>query len=148
MKILIKNLLFATIFLTTPTLAIQAQTPPASTYKPGFWQPIARIDAKLPVTIEITNQSPIILDYGFTEDRGDELVQIPIKTTIKIDRIILPSYLSITPNSDNPDSSRIDLKYEVTATNNIITIIVKQVTNNDIGNGTIDIQETGAIYVY
>jgi hypothetical protein len=58
------------------------------------------------------------------------------------------SYLSITPNSNNPNSSQIDLKYEVTAVNNTITIIVKPASNNDIRSETIDIQETGAIYVY
>jgi hypothetical protein len=138
-------LFLATVCFIIPTLAVRSQTPPASTYKAGFWQPTARIDAKLPMTIEIVNQSQTIVDYGFTEDAETDPVSIPIGATIKIDRITLPSYLSITSNVSDP---QIDLRYEVTATNNIITIIVKPVVKNEVGNGAIDIQETGAIYVY
>jgi hypothetical protein len=138
-------LFFATVCFITPTFLVRSQTPPASTYKAGFWQPTARIDAKLPMTIEIVNQSQTIVDYGFTEDAETDPVSIPIDTTIKIDRITLPSYLSITPNASDP---QIELRYEVTAIDNIITIVVKPVSENEIGNGAIDIQETGAIYVY
>lgn len=47
------------------TIPVVAQTPPASTYKPGYWQLIARVNPKNPVTITLINQTKFPLNYNF-----------------------------------------------------------------------------------
>ncbi|MBW4665665.1 MAG: hypothetical protein KME01_15965 [Chroococcus sp. CMT-3BRIN-NPC107] len=44
------------IGLTVPVLA---QNPPARTYQPGYWQPIARVNSNSPVTCYFSKQNKI-----------------------------------------------------------------------------------------
>ena len=68
LKQIVKLTGFALVIgLTVPALA---QNPPARTYQPGYWQPIARVNSKSPVTVTLVNQTKFPLSYSFLDERG------------------------------------------------------------------------------
>lgn len=139
---LVSNLNFMGIL---PALA---QNLPAETYQPGFWQPVARVDTKLPVTIKLVNKTDFAVDYAVTTEK---ITPFGIKSqeTTTITEVKIPLYLVIYPNSSNPNSSRINLKYSVQVDdNNVVTVNISEVDNNTPSNRTLNIQETGAIFLY
>jgi hypothetical protein len=146
-SILLTAILIASLSLmvTSPTVA---QDPPAETYQPGFWQPVARVDVKRPVTIKLVNQTDLTLDYGVTEIKIEPKILSP-EATATLTKFDLPLYLVIYPASSNPNSSRINLKYKVSVNeDNLVTVDIYQASDDTPGNRTFNLQETGAIYLY
>lgn len=146
-KIFLATTLITSLNLTTIYTAT-AQNPPAETYQPGFWQPIARVDLKSSITVKLVNQTDFKLDYAITEDNMKP-VQIEPRETVTLTNIQVPIYIVIYPDSSDPNSSTINLKYKVAVNaQNIVTVDVKQIDNDTPGNRTLNIQKTGAIYAY
>ncbi len=148
----LKSILLSTILIGNASLMIlppiMAQNPPAETYQPGFWQPVARVNPQLPIKIELINQSGIILDYAITEGEMRPS-QIAVDSTVTLDQVNIPLYIVIYPNSSAPNSSRINLKYFVSVTEeNVVKVEVRQTEDVSTGNRTFNLQETGAIFVY
>ncbi|BAQ60423.1 hypothetical protein GM3708_829 [Geminocystis sp. NIES-3708] len=144
----ISSLILATANLTIMPTIVQAQNPPAETFQPGFWQPIARVDITKPITLKIINDSGISLDYALT-DSTLEPSSIPIDATETLKNFQPPSYIVIYPDIKNPDASRINLKYSVNVTSdNTIELRVTQIDSISQGNRTFNLQKTGAIFVF
>lgn len=125
-----------------------SNNPPAETYQPGFWQPVARVDVSKPINIKIINETGILLDYAFT-DASVEPLLLEEGATRTIENIQPPAYIVIYPDIKAPNSSRISLKYFVNVTqDNTIELTVKQIENISDGNRTFNLQRTGAIYLF
>lgn len=142
--ILISNFNF---LLTTPF--VNAQNPPAETFQPGFWQPVARVNPKMAITINLINKTDFKINYAVTEERMTPIVIEKEKSTM-LKEVKVPIYLVIYPDNSNPNSSRINLKYDVSVdeTTNILTVKIREVNESEFGNRTLNIQETGAIFLY
>jgi hypothetical protein len=127
---------------------VTAQTPPAETYKPGFWQPVARVDLDRPITIKLMNESELGVDYAITEVKMTPIL-IPANETITLENIEPSIYLVIYPSSNNPDNSRIYLQYEVHVTKeNIVEVKIRTTDDGNKSHRTFNLQNTGAIYLY
>ena len=146
-KILLVTTLIGNLNLISlaPTLA---QNPPAETYQPGFWQPVGRVNLQRPITVKLVNKTGLNIDYSITENRMEPSVIQP-RDTATLTNMEIPLYIVIYPDSSNPNTSRISLKYDVTVDeNNVVTVEVKNIGRDTSGNRTFNIQKTGAIYVY
>jgi hypothetical protein len=146
-KSLVISSLVLAIASHVPAIA-QDQNPPAETFQPGFWQPIARVDLSKPITLKIINDSGTALDYALT-DTISEPSEIEVEATETIESLQPPSYIVIYPDTKNPNSSRINLKYLVEVTpDNTIELRVTQIDSVSQGNRTFNLQTTGAIFVF
>ncbi|ACK71481.1 conserved hypothetical protein [Gloeothece citriformis PCC 7424] len=152
MKHLISVTLLATLGLSFP-ITLVAQDPPARTYQPGFWQPVARVDLNRPMKIQLVNQTNIPLEYDFTNTF--EVPPQPLKpqetVTIK-EQLPIPAYLLINPSSflETPASgANPDLTFNVAVNDdNVVRVTIITAGENDKGHSTFNLHETGAIYVY
>ncbi|GAA6617077.1 hypothetical protein [Scytonema sp. NUACC26] len=125
--------------VTTSTL--KAQTPPASTYNPGNWQPVARVASpKAPIELQLVNKTGLTLEYGLT-DLGFTGKLPPGSSTVR-KGVILPDFLLI-----NAMEPLVRLNYDVTVNGNIVTVAIRQ-AGSGAGDTTINLQQTGGIYVY
>ncbi|WP_144051417.1 hypothetical protein [Geminocystis herdmanii] len=132
---------------TTPETTT-TENPPAETFQPGFWQPIARVDMTKPITLKIINDSGILLDYALT-DADIEPLRLEEGATRSIENVEAPIYVVIYPDIKNPNSSRISLKYFVEVTpDNVVELTVKQIESISQGNRTFNLQSSGAIFLY
>lgn len=142
------NLAILPVMAETQPLVPITQNPPAETFQPGFWQPIARVDMTKPVTLKIINDSGLLLDYAFT-DANIEPLRLEEGATRSIENIEAPLYLVIYPDIKNPNASRISLKYFVEVTpDNVVELRVKQIESISQGNRTFNLQSSGAIFLY
>jgi hypothetical protein len=141
-----KQLLWVSAILAlTASLPISglAQTPPAKTYQPGYWQPIARINPQQPVSIVIVNQSGLPLEYGLTAERP--VNKIPIGETTRVNSKPLPMYLLINPQK----AEQVGLTFDVAiAEGNTVTVTVRTLADTQTpGDNALNFDKTGAIYV-
>jgi hypothetical protein len=130
------------ISLTVPVLA---QNPPARTYKPGYWQPIARVNSNSPVTVTLVNQTKFPLTYSLLDERGEKKLAVGAIAQMKI--TTLPINIAIydaSPQASAGDDTR--LKYETSVTKNSIKVNV--VPTTDEGSNVLNISKTGAVYAY
>ncbi|AKG22811.1 hypothetical protein [Calothrix sp. 336/3] len=140
MKGMFASLVTATICLLAP---VNAQNPPARTYQPGPWQPVARFaNPKQTLRVVLINQSGIPLQYGLSS--GDALnAVIPVKGKATVTTNVIPDYILVYPNK----AENVDLNFQVTANGNTATVTITQ-TNEPPGYSTVNLHETGAIYIY
>ena len=129
---------------------IIAQDPPAKTYQPGFWQPAARVAVNRPILIEVKNNTDELIDYNLTTNQVASPVKIEPGKSSSIKDFQLPAYLLINFSSATVDPSQFVLKYEVTVDEktNTLTVKVNKAGGDAPGNRTLNISETGAIYLY
>jgi hypothetical protein len=147
-SLVISSLVLATANVTIVPAIAQGQNPPAETFQPGFWQPVARVDITQPITLKIINDSGILLDYALT-DSTLEPSTIAVGATETIKSLQPPSYIVIYPDTKNPNASRMNLKYSVNVTSdNTIELRVTQIDSVSLGNRTFNLQKTGAIFVF
>lgn len=146
-KILIKTIFLATLSSTIAPHLV-AQNPPAKTYQPGFWQPIARVNTNRPVEINIINETDINIEYDLTanEDIAPQSI-LPGDTAI-IRKFPIPAYFLINPKSSSTDTSLFNLQFNVSATNNIVKVRIDKVSQETPGDSTLNLHKTGGIYVY
>lgn len=148
-SIFIPTLLVSSISLSTLPLAIAtAQDPPAETYQPGFWQPVARVAIDRPIEINLINETGVAVDYSLT-DTEMEPVTIESAGTVPLKEIKPPLYIVIYPNSENTDNSEVLLKYVVEVTqDNVVNVKIERTPDGNQSNRTFNLQKTGAIYLY
>lgn len=132
-----------------PVLVI-AQNPPAKTYQPGFWQPTARVAINRPIVVEVKNNTDELIDYNLTTNQVAAPVKIEPGQSSVLRDFPLPAYLLINFSSSTVDSSQFVLKYEVTVDekNNKVLVKVNKTGREAQGNNTLNISETGAIFIY
>lgn len=124
-------------------LPLQAQTPPAQTYQPGPWQPIARLNPQAPITVKIVNEAQVPLQYDYSEEKLSPL-DLPVGGSAEYlngDRP-LPVYLTINSTTD------VGVKYTVSVTDNVAIVRVREVSATELPDSTLTINRTGAIYLY
>ncbi len=155
MNWLLLTITLGTIFLThllgigtivqpvwaSPNKLIAQQQSPASTYQPGFWQPVDRVNPNNPITVNINNQSGIVIEYSLTtsplgtrslaENGNTQLTNLPID-----------SYIIV-----NPQSSSAPIQLSLMADNNIVNLTVQR-SSDFSGQSTVHLHSTGAIYIY
>ncbi|NCO74801.1 MAG: hypothetical protein GW795_04165 [Cyanobacteria bacterium] len=148
-----KSIIFSSLVLIGANLTMipvmaQTQDPPAETFQPGFWQPVARVDINKPISINIINETGFALNYALT-DASLEPTVIEVDGQNILKNIQPPTYIVIYPDSKIPNSSRMSLKYFVEVTSdNTVELRVKQIENVSLGNRTFNLQRTGAIFLY
>jgi hypothetical protein len=136
-------------FTFIPCVPVQAQNPPAQTYQPGFWQPVARIDINRPLEVKLINKTDLILEYDLTNNQTEETPELAAGNTASITGLKLPAYILIDPSTSNPNSSRIKLQYQVSVdSNNTVNVGIVRAEEDMMGNRTLNLHETGAIYIY
>jgi hypothetical protein len=152
--ICLATVLMGTFLAIAPTQTIAqtmiAQDPPAKTYQPGFWQPTARVVVNRPIVIEVKNNTDELIDYNLTTNQVASPVKIEPGKSSSIKDFQLPAYLLINFSSATVDSSQFVLKYEVSVDEktNTLTVKVNKAGGEVPGNRTLNISETGAIYLY
>lgn len=126
-----------------------AQTPPAKTYQPGFWQPAARVDVNRPIVIKLINETDITLNYDLTTNIDKSPEQLEPGKEISLKDFPIPAYLLINPDSSITNTSEFNLRYDVTVdTDNTAIVKILKVDSETAGNTTFNLHETGAIYIY
>lgn len=146
------------IALDIPTVA---QTPPAQTYQPGFWQPVGRFNPKQPVKVKLVNETGLNLDYDITNLESFNPDVIPSGDTRVLENIGDNAYIMVYPvdSSSNPEpgyvlrfSVKTDARTRMVPSDNIATITITKappdVEQRFYGHRTINFQKTGAIYFY
>jgi hypothetical protein len=128
--------------------SVLAQNPPATTYQPGFWQPAARVELNRPITINLINKTGLAVNYAVTNIDPNPVL-MKAEETVTLENVEPDLYIVLYPDSSNPDSSTISLKYEVKVTaDNVVNIMIKQAGEGMVGDRSINLQRTGAIYIY
>jgi hypothetical protein len=121
-----------------------AQTPPAQTFQPGPWQPIARIDPNRQVDIRLVNESGLTIEYSFSESQGTSQM-LSASTTATLIDIAVPTFLLI--NAANPDDT---VWYDISVDegSNTVDVRVQRIEVESAGYTTLNVHETGGIYAY
>lgn len=130
--------------LTVPVLA-QNQNPPASTYQPGYWQPIARVNPNSPVTVILVNKTDSPLKYNLLDGRNEKDLAVGVDTQLK--NVALPVNIAVYDPSPQAGAGQdAGLKYETSVKNNVlnVTIMPAETSNSRVLN----IAKSGAIYLY
>jgi len=142
-------------FLLGMEMVVVSQTPPASTYQEGFWQPIARIEnPQFPITVELVNRTGLDLDYNLTTDSPMQVPQsLDSGATMNVVMSNPEANISIGYIPLDQRNEEISFEYNVTVhSSSSITFEVLRTDKPDrVGDGVgrvIDIQTTGAIYIY
>lgn len=132
-------------FVVSVTVPAVAQTYSASTYQPGDWQPIARVNPQKPITITLINQTQAPLKYNFLDEQGERYLAEGGSRQIKV--ASLPANITIYDGS-TPSSSENDARYnyKTSVTRNSIRLTV--VPTKSFGFNVFNIDKTGAIYPY
>lgn len=123
-----------------PAAQVSAQS--TTNYQASPWQPIARINPQKPYRVHLLNQTGVELEYSSTTNEFPPR-RLAAGNTTTLTQLPLPIYLLISSVD-----SRFNLKYNVSAINNVVTIKVLQLPEDRPGSTTVNIQETGGIYVY
>lgn len=122
--------------------SIQANAVPPGNMVTAAWQPVARINPQKSYKVQIVNQSGVPLEYASTTN---EFAPRSLKPGAMgtLTQLPLPVYLLISP----VDPSFV-VKCQVSASQNVVTVTVRQLSQGQAGNSTVNIQETGGIFVY
>ncbi|PSO59995.1 MAG: hypothetical protein BRC38_10915 [Cyanobacteria bacterium QH_6_48_35] len=119
------------------------ETSSANTYQPGFWQPEVRANATRPVQIEFINQTGLTLEYALTTNQAPPRQLLP-NGSATLSQFPLPANVLI-----NPTHSSGNLKYDVAvAEDNVVTVEIRQVPEEAAGDNALNINQSGAIYIY
>ena len=125
-----------------------AQNPPAKTFQEGFWQPVSRVDLEKPIKLYINNVTNIAIAYDITESKGEPVSILPSRV-VRLKNVEPALYISIYPNSNKPNNSQINLKYQVDVTeDNIVVVNIFTTGDGTESNRSLNLHETGAIYLY
>lgn len=148
-KFLAVSLLLTTSGLAIPVVTL-AQNPPAETFQPGPWQPIARVDVKRPVGVKIINQTDILIDYDLTANIRSSPVQIAPGEAATLKTVNIPAYVLINRSVSLSEFPTYSLNYAVSVDeNNLVTVTVTKIANDDSpGYTTLNINRQGAIFAY
>ena len=137
--------LTAVSLLVSLTVPVLAQNPPASTYKSGYWQPIARVNPQSSVIVTLINQTGKPLKYNYLDGTGES--NLPVGANRQLKNVPLPSNIAIYDPSPQAASTKSGgLTYQTSTTGNDIKVIITP--TQDAGYQVVNISKSGAIYVY
>lgn len=152
-KIITNTILLSSLFgvsaIASSITPVVAQTPPAQTYQPGPWQPLARVNPQRPITINVINQTGLSVDAGFTDTRRDPIT-VQNGRTGTIRSLESPLYLLVYVNESNASFRGIDLNYQVRVQegSNTINVTVQRTSSDRNATMTLNVDEFGGIYLY
>ncbi|MDM9584830.1 MULTISPECIES: hypothetical protein [unclassified Nostoc] len=147
-SVIVSSLLIATAGLNIlPCMTATAQDPPANTYKAGVWQPVARLNIKSPITILIINKAGFSIDYGITDAKVKRPL-IKAKQQVTLQNLQYPLQLVIYPDYNIAGSANYFLQYAVKLKDQVVEVTVEEADNANKSHRALDIQETGAVYLY
>jgi hypothetical protein len=106
-----------------------------------FWTPVARLNINKPQRITINNKTGLPLDYLITTHTNFRVLE-PGKA-VTLTNTEIPMFLNINTQDS---SSRVKYGVSVDKNSNILTVNV-MLTNED-EHRTLNINETGGIYLY
>lgn len=152
----IMNFRILTSILLTGTIGLSvippvlAETPPAQTYQPGFWQPVARFNPKENVSLKMVNESGIKLNYDITSLETDAPRDLENGQDIVLKDINISAYIMVYPAQNIDPDNPFALKFTVSVNeaDNLVTVTVIKADKGFMGHRTINLQKTGAIYFY
>ena len=127
-----------------------AQTGPATTYRPGYWQPASRLDPTKPVTITIKNLADAPLEYEVMKTIPNPS-PLPVKGTGSLVVRTFPVFLNImTPIPEDATAYReVALTFQVLSSkDNHLLIVVKPNKDYFDGARVVNIDAQGSVYTY
>ncbi|AIE74983.1 MULTISPECIES: hypothetical protein [unclassified Synechocystis] len=159
------SLLAVAIVGLTPAVyvpRVEAQDPPASTYQPGFWQPIGRFDPKKPVKVKLVNNTDLALDFDITNLESMPPDVVAPGESAMIENFGNNAYIMVYPDNATPSTPEqsfvlkftvpVDARTQMVGADNVAVITV---TKGDVnieerfyGHRSINLQPTGAIFFY
>lgn len=130
------------VSLAVPALA---QTPPATTYQPGYWQPVARVNPKSPITVTLVNQTGVRLNYNQLD--GSAEGDLPVGASKQVSGITLPSNIAVYDPSPQAATGRAGgLKYVTSGNGNDVKVTILPTRSGR--DQVVNISRTGAVYIY
>lgn len=117
---------------------------PENSEKPAdapFWVPAARLMTDKPQRIEVNNKTGITLDYLITTHTDFRTLK-PGKS-VTLTNFSTPVFVNI-----NPQESNYLVAYTVSVTAKTNTLVVNVTLANKLDNRTLNLDETGAVYLY
>ena len=128
--------------LNTIVPASHAQPAPAISDKTSqFWVPAARLDSSKPQRITIINKTGILLEYLVTTHT--DFRTLDTGKSVTLSNIDTPLFLNI-----NSQESNYFVKYSVSVDKKTNTLMVMVTLTNSEDSRALNINETGAVYVY
>jgi len=128
--------------LNTIVPASHAQPAPAGSDKTSqFWVPAARLDSSKPQRITIINKTGILLEYLVTTHT--DFRTLDTGKSVTLSNIDTPLFLNI-----NSQESNYFVKYSVSVDKKTNTLMVMVTLTNSEDSRALNINETGAVYVY
>lgn len=106
-----------------------------------FWVPVARLNPDQPQRITINNKTGVSLDYLVTDQTNFRILEPGKSTTLS--NLATPLFLNI-----NPQESNYRVKYTVAVEAKTNTLNVNVILTNGEDNRTLNVNETGAVYLY
>jgi hypothetical protein len=140
----------------------EAQDPPATTYQPGFWQPIGRFDPQKPVKVKLVNETDLALDFDITNLESMPPASLAPGESTMIENFGNNAYIMVYPDNATPSTPEqsfvlkftvpVDARTQMVGSDNVAMITV---TKGDVnieerfyGHRSINLQPTGAIFFY
>ena len=144
------------------TARVEAQDPPATTYQPGFWQPIGRFDPKKPVKIKLVNETDLALDYDITNLESFPPMVVAPGESAMLENFGNNAYIMVYPDNATPSTPEqsfvlkftvpVDARTQMVGPDNVAVITVTKgsanVEERFYGHRSINMQPTGAIFFY
>jgi serine/threonine-protein kinase len=130
------------IGIPTLTLKSVAEDPPAETYNPGPWQPVARVNPEAAIQVNIINQTGVSLEYSLTTGEI-EIRQVAAGQTAELTNLPKDAYILI-----NPQASQFSIQLDIKVTEDNLVNITVQPSVDPSGESTVNIQSNGGIYQY
>jgi len=93
--------------------SLPAQNPPATTFQPGPWQPVARVNTSRPVEIKIINQTDIDLNYDLSANINSSPQLLSPGTETNLRGLVIPAYILINRANAAADPYSSSLIYAV-----------------------------------
>ncbi|ACK64536.1 conserved hypothetical protein [Rippkaea orientalis PCC 8801] len=137
--------------LLLPILPVKsmAETPPASTYQPGFWQPIARFNPKKTVEVQLINKTELLLEYDLTDLESMNPQQLDPQQTTTLKNFGDTAYIVVYPKTSGDPDNPMTLKFSVNVdNNNLVQVTIEKSEPSFLGHRVVNLQKSGAIFLY
>lgn len=142
---------FATLISFYSLPPSQAQTPPAKTFQPGFWQPVARFNPDRSVSLILVNQAGTPLNFDLVTEEAPAPRELPTGQSVTLTNLQNANYVMIYPTAPSDSAERpLTLKFtpQVDEKTNTVTVTIIEAEPSFLGHRTINLQKTGAIFFY
>lgn len=140
-----KQIAFITTVLITSNLTVHPQvalSQNASTYIPGYWQPVAQVaNPKKTIILKILNKTETILAYNLVPET-ERFLEVGKSADVRVDLLSIPGgYSTVNIYSES------QLTYEYSAEDNVVIVIVKPGSEGS-DHKSVYISPTGRIYSF